>query len=114
VIIEIFRGNKDTLYQICDYNCKITSITVFELYCGNLKENEMIMIDNLPKLNFDNKSAKIAGSIFKKLKKKEGKIPPVKDLLIASTCISNNMLLLTYDNDFKLFEKFGLKVKILE
>ena len=73
----------------------------------------MIMIDNLPKLNFDNKSAKIAGSIFKKLKK-EGKIPPVKDLLIASTCISNNMLLLTYDNDFKLFEKFGLKVKILE
>jgi len=70
VIIEIFRGNKDTLYQICDYNCKITSITVFELHCGDLKENEMIMIDNLPKLNFDNKSAKIAGSIFKKTKKR--------------------------------------------
>ncbi len=112
VIIEIFRGNKDTLYQICDYSCKITSITVFELYCGNLKENERIMIDNLPKLNFDEKSAKIAGNIFKKLKK-EGKIPPVKDLLIASTCISNNILLLTYDNDFKMFEKFGLRIKVL-
>ena len=42
-----------------------------------------------------------------------GRTPKVKDLLIASSAISHDKLLITCDKDFEIFNKFGLKLKLL-
>jgi len=113
VIIEIFRGNKDVIDKLSkDLEYGISVITLFELYCGRLKEREEIFLEKVPKLSFDEKSAKLAGKIYKELKSK-GKVPKVKDLLISASAIAHDLLLITIDRDFELFRKFGLKVQFL-
>jgi len=113
IIIEIFRGNKKILDELQrDLEYGISVITLFELYCGKLKEREEIFLEKMPKLDYDERSAKLAGKIFRELKR-NGKIPKVKDLLIASSAIANDKLLITCDRDFKLFERFGLNVRII-
>lgn len=81
-------------------------MTEFELFCVDLKEKEVIMLDSLPTCDFDKKAGRIAGNIFKDLKK-AGKMPKVKDLLIAATCIANNKRLITADGDFEIFKGYG-------
>lgn len=44
---------------------------------------------------------------------RESKIPKIKDLLIASSAIVNDKILITKDSDFEVFRKFGLKVEFL-
>jgi len=63
VLIEIFSGNKKILEQLSKYNStfELPSIVVFELYCGTLKEREEVMLEMMPKVPFDDESAKIAG-----------------------------------------------------
>ncbi|MDI9609986.1 MAG: type II toxin-antitoxin system VapC family toxin [Archaeoglobales archaeon] len=114
LIIELFKGNAKILNALPrDLNYFIATITVFELYCGKLKEREEIMIEKLPKVEFCENSAKIAGKIYRDLKEK-GKIPSVKDLLLASTAIAKDKIILTCDEDFEIFRDYGLKLKILE
>lgn len=43
----------------------ITTVTLFELHCGTLKEKEELMIEKLPKIEFEERSARIGGEIFK-------------------------------------------------
>ncbi len=62
----------------------ISVISLFELYCGSLKEREKIFLEKVPKLNFDESSARLAGKVYRDLKR-EGRTPKVKDLLIASS-----------------------------
>lgn len=115
VVIEIFGGNKKVLDYLSRYKDKvfgISSITEFELFCVELKEKEVIMLDNLPTREFDKKAGRIGGHIFRDLKK-AGKMPKIKDLLIAATCIANNKKLLTMDKDFDVFRGFGLDVEFL-
>jgi hypothetical protein len=114
IIVEIFEG-KPILEYLSKYRDRIfgiTSITEFELFCVSLKEREIIMLDNLPTLNFDKKSARIAGFMFRDLKK-AGKIPKIKDLLIAAICIANNKKLVTKDRDFEKFRNYGLDAEFL-
>ncbi len=96
---------KDLIYGI-------SVITLFELYCGSLKEREEIFLEKVPKLNFDEKSAKLAGKIYRELRR-DGRVPKVKDLLISSSAIAHNKLLITTDKDFEVFRKFGLNLKII-
>ncbi len=115
VLIDIFRGNKKTLEELKKYKEEIfaiTSITLFELWQGKLKEVEKFVLDNLPKYPFDEKSAKLAGIILKELKE-IGKIPEIQDLLIASICIANNSKLITKDKGFEVFKPFRLRVEII-
>ena len=57
------------------------------MFCVDLKEKEAIMLDSLETCDFDKKVGRIGGYIFKNLKT-EGKMPKIKDLLIAATCIA--------------------------
>jgi tRNA(fMet)-specific endonuclease VapC len=115
VVIEIFGGNKRVLDYLSKYKDKvfgITSITEFELFCVELKDREVIMLDNLPTQEFDKKAGRIGGHIFRDLKK-AGKMPKIKDLLIAATCIANNKRLITTDGDFEVFKGYGLDVEFI-
>ncbi len=115
VVIELFGGNRkivEALYRE-EREYALPTVVLFELHCGHLKEREELMLEMMPKVEFDENSAKIAGAIFRDLIKK-GKRPPFKDLLIASTAIVHNATLYTCDDDFKRFKEYGLKVKVLE
>ncbi len=114
VVMEIFGGNETILKNLSDreLNYGITTITLFELYCGTLKEKEGLMIEKLPKIEFDERSARIGGETFRDLKKK-GSVPPAKDLLIAATAIAHDKPVLTCDRDFRVFSDYGLKYEPL-
>ena len=114
VIIEVFKGNEKVLNTLLRENLVlgIATITLFELYCGSLKEREKLMLEKLPKLEFDEKSAKIAGEIYRDLRRK-GKLPPAKDLLIAANAVANDKILITCDKDFYIFKEYGLKIRLL-
>ena len=113
VIIELFKGNKDVLDRLSkDLVYGISVITLFELHCGNLKDREEIFLEKIPKLSYDENSARLAGKIYRELRS-EGKIPKVRDLLIASSAIASDKVLITRDSDFEVFRKFGLKVEFV-
>jgi len=54
IIIEIFL---DELPRNLEYG--ISVITLFELYCGELKEREEIFLEKMPKLDYDERSANL-------------------------------------------------------
>ncbi len=113
VIIDLFKGDRELLEKLSrDLVYGISVVTLFELYCGSLKEKEEIFLEKLPKLPYDEVAAKLAGKIFRSLRK-NGKVPKVKDLLIASSAIANDLVIVTRDRDFEIFENFGLKVKFV-
>jgi len=90
VVIELFGGNRkvlEELYKEGDKEYYLPVIALFELQCGHLKEREELMLEMMPYVDFDRNSAKVAGAIFRDMKKK-GKRLPLKDLLIASTAIA--------------------------
>ena len=113
VIIELFKENRSVVERLRrDFVYGISAVTLFELHYGTLKEREEIFLDKIPKLSYDENSAKLAGKIFRELKK-EGKMPKVKDLLIASSAIASDKILITRDSDFEVFRKFGLRVEFI-
>lgn len=115
VIIEMFRGNERVRNRLIELglNYGISTITLFELHCAHLKPREELMLEKLPKLPFDEESAKLAGNIYLDLKS-EGRIPPAKDLFIAASAIAYDKLLVTLDSDFKVFERYGLRSEFIE
>lgn len=114
VVIELFGGNRKVIGGLSPGGTyALPAIVLFELYCGSLKEREGLMLEMMPKVEFNEEAAKIAGAIFRDLMKK-GQRPPFKDLLIAATAIAHNSFLFTCDKGFERFKEYGLKVKILE
>lgn len=101
---------KERIEKIEDSRIFISSITVAELYFGaynsskvdaNLKLiNELIREINV--LNFDSKSGEHFGKIKTDLKSK-GEILNDSDIFIASTAISNDLVLVT--NNEKHFQR---------
>ena len=113
IIIELFKGNREILEKMTRelvYGASV--ISLFELDCGTLKGREEIFLEKIPKLSYDQNSAKLSGKIFRELRK-EGKMPKVKDLLIASSAIASDKILITRDSDFEIFRKFGLRVEFV-
>jgi tRNA(fMet)-specific endonuclease VapC len=114
VVIELFGGNRKVIEGLSPGGTyALPTIVLFELYCGSLKEREELMLEMIPKVEFNGEAAKIAGAIFRDLMKK-GQRPPFKDLLIAATAIAHNSVLFTCDRGFERFKEYGLNVKILE
>lgn len=113
VVIELFGGNRKVIEALSPGETyALPTIVVFELYCGHLKEREELMLEVMPKVEFNEEAAKIAGAMFRDLMKK-GQRPPFKDLLIAATAIAHKMTLFTCDRGFERFGEYGLKVKII-
>jgi len=113
IIIDLFKGDRDLLEKLPkNFIYGISVVTLFELHCGNLKEREELFLEKMPKISLEESSARLAGKIFRSLRK-EGKIPKVKDLLIASSAIANDLVVVTRDRDFEIFKSFGLKVEVL-
>ncbi|WP_456475848.1 type II toxin-antitoxin system VapC family toxin [Candidatus Pyrohabitans sp.] len=115
VIIAIAKNNEEVIEELKSFRgwkFYITSITNFELKVGFLSEKERAILEAIPKLPFDERASDVASEVFKNLKT-EGKIPPLKDLFIASIAIANNKPLVTCDIDFETFKENGLKVMLL-
>ncbi len=110
VLVSLLSGNKKTkvIIEQLEGEFHSTVINVFEIWFGR-KENEKIfkLLKWLNIHDLDEKSAKIAADILRKLKK-EGKILEIRDLFIAAICIKNDLELLTLDKHFKRLKKFGL------
>ncbi|MEK6808738.1 MAG: type II toxin-antitoxin system VapC family toxin [Nanoarchaeota archaeon] len=92
-----------------DSEIYITTISIFELL---LRETNLEAIEKLlaktAVLDFSELSARKAAEIFKDLRKK-GRMTSVKDLIIASTAISNNCTLATLNiKDFKNIKELKL------
>jgi len=116
IIIEVSKGNEKIIKKLKEYEgwkFYLTSISNFELKVGILSEKERALLSAMPKLSFDEKASDIASELFKTLKT-EGKLPPLRDLFIASIALANNLPLITCDKDFLVFSKKGLKIILME
>lgn len=110
--IEILKNTSkahELLDLIRESQVYITSMSVFELF---LRETNLDAIEKLllktPVLDFSELSARKAAEIFKDLKRK-CQIIPLRDLLIASTAITNNCTLATLNiKDFKSISELKL------
>ena len=80
---------QDTVY--------ITTVTLFELL---LRKTNLEAIDSFRNkvyvLDFDEDSARIASAIFKKLQSK-GRTTDIRDVFIASICLTNKCILATFN-----------------
>ena len=85
----------------------VSAITEYELYLGNSQEQNIFWDDFFSRvivLPFDSKAVKHAVNIYKQLKR-ENKLIPMPDIMIAGTAMKNNMLLATLNR--KHFERIG-------
>lgn len=102
IFIEFLRSKnkKNTrLFQISeDTQFFISSITLYELMMGatskEKKEDIEKLTGGIPVLSFDEEVATKAGEIYHQLRK-ENRMIDFRDIFIASTCIVNNLPLLT-------------------
>ncbi len=88
----------------------ISAITRFELdvAAGNDREK----IAELPCISVTCSAMSFAAEMYSNLCKK-GKEPQLKDCLIAGCAIDSDAMLITRDNDFKIFLDYGAKVRIV-
>ena len=113
-MIEILKATElgaKILLQIGELPVAISSITRFEylLYFKSKKlQEEKKILTNLPVIEFTSKCADKAVEIYQHLKSK-GKMINDRDILIAGSCIENNLVLVTLDKDFLRVP--GLRVK---
>ncbi len=121
VIIDFLKGKEEavrTIKKIQNKSLHISVITVAEYNYGalrfdNIKENLDIFVDfckraQVTTVSIDKLAAEKFAQIQAKLSKK-GNLRPVFDLLIASTCLVNNCILVTGNKkDFVGIE--GLKL----
>ena len=120
-VIEYLKGNigiKSQLDKVDSTNIYITTITLCELFKGaylsfNIEKNLSrvnSLFDYFNILEFDYNSAEIYGQKYSELKK-SGKLTQDFDLIIASICIANNLILITRNK--KHFENIkGLAVEV--
>ncbi len=110
VVIEITRNNKiaiDFLKELEGVPV-LTSISIFELLRVQKTEAAEKFIQKCEVIDFDESAARHAAKIELKLRQK-GKMTPLRDLMIASIALSNNMQLATFNKkDFEQIE--GLKL----
>lgn len=105
ILIDYFRKQdkeKTALIKLAkSYDLSISAITEFEWLVG-FKDDLLTfgkeIIKNIEIINFDSKSAEKAREIFNKLKKKN-KLIDIKDILIASACLSNNLPIATFNKE---------------
>ena len=102
VFIEFLRAKNKTktdFYNLTiNKNICISSITLFELYMGATTPDKeldiQILIQDLSILPVSNEVALMAAKIYKQLRKRN-KLIEFRDILIAATCIINNMAIVS-------------------
>ena len=113
VMIDILRGNKDTINKINEMENKnipllTSSITVFEIFQGisfvndNNRDKIYNLFESINILSFDDNSAREAGIIQSDLKR-QGKTIDPEDAMIAGIAKINTEIVLTRNK--KHFER---------
>ncbi len=107
-IIDIIKGqlNVDDLPAEEIYIC---SPVRYELLVGAEDERTRKLILELPCIDLDCEAARIAG-VIQRMLYESGEPAGNMDVLIAATCIAENLPLVTRDEGFKRFERFGLRI----
>lgn len=113
ILIDLLKGDKKVLQKINDLDgiFYTTSINVFEIWMGK-KKKEVIsqLLSTLKILNFTKESGLISADIKNKLKD-TGKDLDIRDIFIASICISENIEFISNNQrHFQRLKKFGLKL----
>ena len=113
IIIDLLRKKEKTVKQLLrlEFTPAITAVTVAELYMGERKDEKLDLV--LKRLKFyplDYESSRLAGKIYRALKKR-GELIEFRDILIAAICIKHGIPLLTKNTKhFKRLEEYGLTV----
>ncbi len=108
MIIDIVNGR---LY-VDDLPAKeiyICSPVRYELLVGARDDRMRELILEMPCIDLSCEAAGIAGDIQRALYE-EGQPAGSMDVLIAATCIAGNLPLITRDEGFRRFQRFGLRV----
>ena len=108
-IIDYLKGNKKVEEVILNSeDFYISSLTVYEILLGKVKESEILdFLSAFKIINLTRKDAIIGSKIYKKLKDK-GKLIGNFDILISAQAINRRLTLVTRDSDFlKVKEEFN-------
>jgi len=108
-IIDYLKGNKKVEEVILNSeDFYISSLTVYEILLGKVKESEILdFLSAFKIINLTRKDAIIGSKIYKKLKDK-GKLIGNFDILISAQAINRRLTLVTKDSDFlRVKEEFG-------
>ena len=113
ILIEILKGNEKTIQKIQSFSEELTisSISVMELYYGAMNKTELNKLEKFTSLfkivQINEKISKTAVQLVKSYAKSHNLDIP--DSLIASTCLTNDYLLFTYNlKDFKYIDEIKL------
>jgi len=107
-IIDYLKGNKKVKEVILNSeDFYISSLTIYEILLGKVKESEILdFLSAFKIINLTKKDAIIGSQIYKKLKDK-GKLIGSFDILISAQAINRRLTLVTKDSDFlKVKEEF--------
>ena len=107
-IIDYLKGNKKIKEVILNSeDFYVSSLTVYEILLGKVKESEILdFLSAFKIINPTKKDAIIGSQIYKKLKDK-GKLIGSFDILISAQAINRRLTLVTKDSDFlKVKEEF--------
>jgi len=108
-IIDYLKGNKKVKEVILNSeDFYVSSLTVYEILLGKVKESEILDFLSVFKIIKPTKKDAIIGSrIYKKLKDR-GKEIGSFDILISAQAINRRLTLVTKDSDFlKVKEEFN-------
>jgi len=100
-IIDYLKGNKKVKEVILNSeDFYISSLTVYEILLGKVKESEILdFLSAFKIINPTKKDAIIGSQIYKKLKDR-GKLIGSFDILISAQAINRRLTLVTKDSDF--------------
>ena len=107
-IIDYLKGNKKVKEVILNSeDFYVSSLTVYEILLGKVKESEIFdFLSAFKIINPTKKDAIIGSRIYKKLKDR-GKLIQSFDILISAQAINRRLTLVTKDSDFlKVKEEF--------
>ncbi|HRE41171.1 MAG TPA: type II toxin-antitoxin system VapC family toxin [Ignavibacteria bacterium] len=116
IIIEHLRMldkvNSTFSIHLKSFKIYLSSVTIFELYCGATEKRKKNDIETLCRftdiLNIDKTTSEIAGSIYIELKNK-GFTIGTEDLLIASSALQYDLPVLTLNRKhFKIVKNIKL------
>lgn len=115
IIIELLKDNEKIVAKLHSHEAEFltTPINVLEIWSGRKEiESQKIdsLINNLYITSINKEEAKKAGDMTKELREK-GEIIDMRDIIIASSCIQNNISLMTLNTKhFERLKQFGLKL----
>ncbi|NOZ58456.1 MAG: type II toxin-antitoxin system VapC family toxin [Euryarchaeota archaeon] len=113
VIISLLRGDKETKERLeeIEYDFSTTTINAFEILFGRKSDEVYDLLGCFSRIyDFDYESAKVASDIMRDLKKR-GKLLDMRDVFVASICITRKLPLLTYNTKhFIRLKDYGLEL----